>query len=828
MDLAERSRDALDWPALLTELAARAQSEAGRAACLALPLHDDVDEARRHMAAVEELAAILRRGEVPPALNVPDVDEILATAEKGLVLGPEEVRPIGDLCAVAAGVRRFIDDAAERGRAPTPELDARAADVDAQPALARVLGETFDASGEIRDSVSPVLARLRRERAQLADGARAAIEALMRTAEYASVLQDRYVTVREERYVLPVKASAKSMGLGIVHDTSRTGETVYVEPMPLVAANNRLKVAELEIRAESRRILEELTARVAEAAPALRGTCAALVELDVLAAAARLGVAYGGVAVPVVEEPLVDLRRARHPLLALRAAREGFALVANDVELGGRAPARLLVVSGPNAGGKTVLLKTVALSALLARAGLLVPADAGSRVGFFAAVLADIGDQQSVAGDLSTFSGHLANVAEILRHAVGPALVLCDELMAGTNPEQGAALARATAEALAERTGLAVLTTHYDSLKALADADARFVNAGMEYDLASLRPTFRLLLGTPGRSYALDIATRMEMPPALVERARALAGAASVGLEATIASLAAREAELAASSRGVAETRAALTAAEESQREAAQALERRERELAVTPARRSRRRCARRAPRSTPSCATRSALAPRAPPPTRGPRSPTWRPRPWRACRSRAPARRRARAVARAGRARVRAVDGRRGRRRPRRRRARARQGHRSGRSASRLTAPSCARAPRPRRGPARRRRRGRRARERARRALDRHPERVEHARPARPARRRGPPRRRGLPRSRGAPRQLAHHHRPRSRDGRVAQGGARLPGRLSLRRALGARRAAPGRRRRQRRRAALSGRAARHRSAPASGAVGSVPVTQS
>jgi DNA mismatch repair protein MutS2 len=579
MDLAETSRAALDWPALLAELAVRAQSEAGRAACLALAPCDEAGEARRRMTAVEELAAILRRGEAPPPLAVPEVSEILAAAEKGLVLGPEEVRPVGDLLAVAAGVRRFVDGAEDRGRAPTPELDARAAAVDAQPLLARILGETFDAAGEIRDSVSPVLARLRRERAQLADGARAAIEALMRTAEYASVLQDRFVTVREERYVLPVKASAKSMGLGIVHDTSRTGETVYVEPMPLVAQNNRLKVAELEIRAECRRILEELTARVAEAAPALRATAEALVALDVLAAAARLGVAYGGAAVPIVDEALVDLRGARHPLLALRAAREGFALVANDVALGGAVPARLLVVSGPNAGGKTVLLKTVALSALLARTGLLVPALPGSRVGFFPAVLADIGDQQSVAGDLSTFSGHLANVAAILRDTGAPALVLLDELMAGTNPEQGAALARATAEALAERPGLAVLTTHYDSLKALADGDARFVNAGMEYDLASLLPTFRLQLGTPGRSYALDIATRMEMPRALVERARALAGAASVGLEATLKSLAEREAEVAAEARGLAHSRATLAAAEERQREAADALERREREL---------------------------------------------------------------------------------------------------------------------------------------------------------------------------------------------------------------------------------------------------------
>jgi DNA mismatch repair protein MutS2 len=580
-DLLERSRAALDWPELLAELAARAQSDAGRAACAALALFDDVDEARAHMAVVEELASVLRRGEPLPSLGAPDVEELLASAEKGLVLGPEEVRPLGQLLAVAASVRRFFDDAEARTRWPLPAAAERAAPVDAAPALARLLSETFDGAGEIRDSVSPTLARLRRERGQLADGARAAIEELMRGDELAPYLQDRYVTVREDRFVLPVKASAKTMGLGIVHDTSRTGETVYVEPMALVAANNRMKVAELEIRAESRRILEELTARVAGAAPALRASAEALVALDVLGAQARLGVAYDGRPVELVDEPLADLRQLRHPLLALRATKERFRLVANDVELGGAA-ARVLVVSGPNAGGKTVLLKSAALAALLARAGMLVPADAGSRVGFFGAVLADIGDQQSVLGDLSTFSGHLAHVAEILRHldAGGSlALVMLDELMAGTNPDQGAALARATAEALADRGCVAVLTTHYDSLKALADTDARFANAGMEYDLAHLRPTFRLSVGAPGRSFALDIATRMGLPAALLERARALAGAATVGLEAAIATLEEREAEVAAEARRLAETRAGLAQSEAAQRDAAAALERREREL---------------------------------------------------------------------------------------------------------------------------------------------------------------------------------------------------------------------------------------------------------
>ena len=234
----------------------------------------------------------------------------------------------------------------------------------------------------------------------------------------------------------------------------------------------------------------------------------------------------------------------------------------------------------PNAGGKTVLMKTVGLAALMARAGLLVATAPGSRIGFFDAVRADIGDRQSVLGDLSTFSGHLANVAEILNASVsGSALVLLDELMAGTNPDQGAALARATAETLVERPVLAVITTHYDSLKALGESDPRFANAGMEYDLERLRPTFRLAVGAPGRAYAFDIAARMGLPEALLERARTLAGGSSVGLESAIARLEAREAALGRDAERLAEAEASARATAGAQREAAEALARRERDL---------------------------------------------------------------------------------------------------------------------------------------------------------------------------------------------------------------------------------------------------------
>jgi DNA mismatch repair protein MutS2 len=610
--LEERSRRFLDWPELLSRLVAEARSERGRAACATLAMCDSAEEATARMAEVAEIAALLRAGHTLPGLGFPEAEPLLEAAEKGITLGPDELRPLAELGEIAGSVRRFFqpasagagqgggegtgagagrlavdDDPAARARMRAGGEPAELAPLVAgamaaldpcRPLVTRIRG-TFDAAGAVRDAVSPELARLRREREALSLRVRSQIEELMQAEEYASALQDRFWTMRGDRYVLPLRASAKSLGLGIVHDTSRTGETVFVEPTVVVALNNRLKLAELEIEREIRRILEELTREVARSVPALREDLTLLAALDVVAAKGRLGVAYGGQRVTIAAEPTIELREARHPLLTLRARAEKFSVVDNDVVLTGR-PAKVLVVSGPNAGGKTVLLKTLGLAALLVRAGMLIPAAPGGRVGFFAAVLADIGDQQSVLGDLSTFSAHLANLGEILRHDAQVAtLVLLDEIMAGTNPEQGAALARAAAEALADRAGLAVITTHYDALKALAEGDGRFRNAGMEYDPERLRPTFRFRDGAPGRSYALDIATRMGLPASMLDRARQLAGDVHLGLEQVIAALETREAELARTTEELAAARAALTERDEQQRLAVAALERREREL---------------------------------------------------------------------------------------------------------------------------------------------------------------------------------------------------------------------------------------------------------
>jgi DNA mismatch repair protein MutS2 len=582
----------LDWPDVLAELAERASSARGAEACRNLPLADTVEEARSQAADLGEMVALLRSGETLAGLAFPDIEAHLDAVEKGSPLGAEELRQVAAFCETTASARRFFGRMRPDQR--TPRLSKLAASLGNHDELVLRARETFDAAGEIRDSASPELQRLRRERDAMATRARDEAERLLQSETFADVLQDEFVTLREDRFVLPVKASFKSMGLGIVHDTSRSGETVFIEPAGMVELNNRLKVAEIEIRRESRRILEELGAEVAAAGPHLRDDRETLTRLDVLAAKARLAVAYDGAEIEIVDEPVIDLRQVRHPLLALRAAQNKRTITPNDLPLGqipDRSTAKVLVVSGPNAGGKTVLLKAVGLAALLARAGMQVPALPGSRMGLFPLVLADVGDQQSVLGDLSTFSAHLANVSGILSAASSSSdrvLVLVDELMAGTHPDQGAALARATLEALADASGLIVATTHYDALKALSESDPRFRNAGMEYDLEHLRPTFRLRDGVPGRSYALDIAARMGLPEPLLGRARELLGGTTLGLEEVLRNLEQREETLAQASaalegakRELDDARRELEEQAGDQRAAAQALTRRERELAL-------------------------------------------------------------------------------------------------------------------------------------------------------------------------------------------------------------------------------------------------------
>lgn len=543
MHVRTRSLEFLDWPVVTARLSDYAGSSRGRTACATLEPFEDIDQARDALTLTGEMARLLDEAD-PPGMGFPEIEKLVDGAIKGAVLSPEELGDVAAVAEVATAARRFYTANAELA----PALAARAADLTPMADLASSIRTCFDGEGRIRDHVSGELARLRRDRERLSTEIRAEMDRIKKDDAWGKILQDDYVTIRGDRFVLPIKASAKNMDLGIVHDTSRSGETVFIEPTELVHRNNQLKITEVQLQRETRRILAELAGDVAERADALRRNVEIATELDVVLAKARFARVLEATAPTLVDEPVIALPAVRHPLLILKrmGKQQEEVVIANDVFID--ADVRSLVITGPNAGGKTVLLKSIALCALMIRCGMHVPTADGARLGFFAPVLADIGDQQTVLGDLSTFSAHLQNLSRILDALSdrGVPLILLDELFVGTNPDQGAGLARATLEHIVEHTQSRILvTTHYDALKALAATDERFRNAAMEFDAEHLRPTFRLADGMPGRSYAYDIAQRFGVPESILERARDLTRDASRGLEDVIAGLEAREAEMA-------------------------------------------------------------------------------------------------------------------------------------------------------------------------------------------------------------------------------------------------------------------------------------------
>lgn len=507
-DLAAHTLTALGWPEVLEHLAARCATPQGQGAARRLPLDRDLAETRATYAAVGEVDALAQGGEAPPVGGVPDVGAAVERAGRGMVLEDEELRRIGAGLGGLDHLRRWLGERLERA----PELNRRAAPIDVDPYLRDRLRESYGPDGRLDGDVYPRIGELRRRVTHLQGRIRQTLDDVLRADGFGDALQDRYVTERDGRFVVPVKAGHRR-GLGIVHGRSNSGETVYVEPAAVVELHNDLREAEADLQQEERRVRAELTLLVAaRQAPLLRSLAAAL-DLDLVVARHRLGAAWRGRVPTVGEEGVLVVQGARHPLLAL-----GGAVVANDLALTPRTPA--LVLTGPNAGGKTVALKTLGLFALLVRAGLPVPAEGVPRVDRFDPILAEVGDQQSVAEGLSTFSAHLLALNDAVSRARVGALVLVDEIAVGTDPAQGAALARAVVEALVDRGARVAVTTHHPELKTLPQSDPRFAVAAAEF--ADGRPTFRLVAGVPGTSHALAVARRMGLPEPILDRARAV------------------------------------------------------------------------------------------------------------------------------------------------------------------------------------------------------------------------------------------------------------------------------------------------------------------
>ena len=504
-----------EWDSVRSLLASEARTAMGREQALdATPLVD-VAAVRSAIALTGEARLALDAEGAPPLDGIPDIRPVLvrSAAEGSTLEGAELARLIP---ALEAGPR-----VQAWGRAIRPVAPAVAALADELPRLAELaaaLRHALEDDGSLTDRASP---RLRQLRQQIRDRRRRIVADLERmlAAEGDRLFADRFVTVRHGRYVLPVRAEARQRVRGIVHDRSQSGQTIFVEPEALVEANNDLVQALREEEQEAARILAELTAAVRARLPELEQLVAAIGELDWLFVRAHAAVRMDASPPLIDHAGRVALRAARHPLLLAQAWRDpARTVVPVDVELSPDRP--LLLITGPNAGGKTIALKTLALCALMCQVGCHVPAAEGSRLPVFERLYAIVGDEQSVAENLSTFSAFVKQIREVLAEADARSLVLVDELGAGTDPDEGAALAKAILEALADRGALVAATTHLEPLRAFASTETRARNASVEFDTRTLAPTFRLRYDVPGQSYALAIAGRLGLSPELIARAQ--------------------------------------------------------------------------------------------------------------------------------------------------------------------------------------------------------------------------------------------------------------------------------------------------------------------
>lgn len=541
-----RDLSALDFPRVTARVADFAASAAGQERCRALAPTADRGAADAALERAWELHRLLEQHGDPPLPGFADVrPHLRGAAHEGFVLDGRTLVAVRDTLAAIRGAGAFFRRHAEAA----PTLAGLAARLVAFPRLEAELARALDDDGNVLDAASPALARVRAGIRRLRDGLQRRLEDLVARRGLAGVIADDYVTLRNDRFVVPVRAAAVGQLPGVVQDRSVSGETLFVEPLFAVEMNNELLLAVREEALIVQRVLTDLTGLAGAAHAAITDAVDALVEVDCLVAAARFARAYRCTR-PRFSDLAVELRDARHPGLLFT----GRPVTPIDVLL--PADRRVLVVTGPNTGGKTVALKTLGLCALMAQSGLLIPAAEGARLPCFAAVFADVGDEQDVERNLSTFSAHVANLCAIAAAGARGALVLLDEPGVGTDPEEGAALAVGLLRFFDAEGAHLALTTHYTPLKLLALDDPRCAVAAVDVDVETLTPRYRLVYDSIGRSLALPIARRLGLPAAILataagvqpEHARRL-DAALERLDRTRAVLEARLAEAAAQAR---------------------------------------------------------------------------------------------------------------------------------------------------------------------------------------------------------------------------------------------------------------------------------------
>ncbi|MCE3222200.1 MAG: mutS2 [Nitrospira sp.] len=527
-NLQREAAKVLEWGQLLEVLASFARSTAGAEHCRSLRLEQDVAQAFVRQQETSDMVRLTAGDDPFPPLQFPNVTEWLGRVGKGACLEAHELRDIALVLDLIDEVHRYLS----RHESAAPTLSAMAAQcgpVTDYRRLLTALNGAIDRDGSVRESASPELHRLMQSAKDLKQHMRHRLDQILHSRRYEGVLQEDYFAQREGRYVVPIKTDMQGKIPGIVHDVSASGATVFLEPRELVDLNNSIKVVDLEVEREVRRILRELSAMIAPHTHELTDTVTLLGRLDGISAKAGLSQRLHAISPRLNDEGRIVLKQARHPFLVLTKEQ----VVPNDVALD--ETVRVLIISGPNTGGKTVTLKLLGLFALMARCGLHLPCAPDSEMAIFPSVYADIGDAQDLARDLSSFSAHITQMVQLLREiSAGPepdvrdspvhpgrALVLLDEPVTSTDPAEGAALASALLCRLSAAGVKVVITTHYSLLKGLAQETAGFANASVEFNLDTLSPTYRLILGQPGGSAAIEIAGRLGMEPSLLQDARA-------------------------------------------------------------------------------------------------------------------------------------------------------------------------------------------------------------------------------------------------------------------------------------------------------------------
>ena len=521
----ERTLRVLEFTRIREMLAEGALTEAGAEKCRALEPADDLTAARALQAETEEAAVILQYGGGHPMTAFPDIRSALAICEKGGSLSAGMLLNVAELLRASRAAR----DALITDRESTPILRAKAEGLFAARNIEKDITDAIISEDEIADRASSELMNIRRHLRGAQDRIRDKLNQMIRSAALQKALQDAIITVRNNRYVLPVRAEFRASVPGLVHDQSSSGATLFIEPMAAVEMGNELKQWELKEQQEIERILAALSAEVAPHAAEMAETEELLAELDFIFAKGLLSRRFFCVSPKLNNEGRLKIIRGRHPLI------DPDKVVPSTIWLGDKDMFTTLVITGPNTGGKTVTLKTVGLFTLMAQAGLQVPADIGTELAVFEQVFADIGDEQSIEQSLSTFSGHMTNIVEIMHEVTPRDLVLFDELGAGTDPTEGAALAQSILTRLLHIGVRTLATTHYSELKAFALTTKGVENASVEFDVETLRPTYRLSIGVPGKSNAFEISRRLGLPENLIEAARKLLSGNAIRFEDVIA-----------------------------------------------------------------------------------------------------------------------------------------------------------------------------------------------------------------------------------------------------------------------------------------------------